>query len=180
MSLVPSTAVISPLLGLCVGLRIISTTDDWALKKGYVEVLDSSLKDYEEFTLCGRFQTYQFRSAPEDENQMIISIENYYMLGSYIALPCGDICTGYYKAKVGSDWKYKKVFGFSEFCSEDFYSYFPSWLPWVWSTVCISASKSQGYMEVNINGEKVGETERYNGYYQDVNTNIFLMNLKEV
>ena len=173
---VPIIAIISSLLELCLGLRTIST-DDWKETKVYVEVLNSSLKDYEEFTLCGRFQTYQFRAdVEEDEFQSIISVEDYYMLGSYIALPCGEICTGSHQAMVGSGWKYKKVFGFSEFGSDDSYSYFPSWLPWTWTSVCISASKPQGYMEVTVNGEKVGRTDRYTGYYQDVDRNIVLMN----
>ena len=73
------------------------------------------------------------------------------MLGSYIAMPCGDICTGSHKAMIGSDWKYKKVFGISEFGE----------LPLVWTSVYISVSKAQRYMEVNINGEKVGRTDRY-------------------
>ena len=56
------TAVVIALLELTCGLRVLSTNKERVLpeKYGYVEIVDSSLKHFDQFSLCGRFQTYQF------------------------------------------------------------------------------------------------------------------------
>ena len=55
-------------------------------------------------------------------------------------------------------------------------SYFPAWEPGVWTGACITASRAQTFIRVNVNGVTVAGTERYRGYYQDIEQNIILMN----
>ena len=53
--------LVTTLLGLGVAIRVISTDEDKIQPRdGFAEILNSSLKDLDEFTLCGRFLTYQF------------------------------------------------------------------------------------------------------------------------
>ena len=63
------TAVVIALLELTCGLRVLSTNKDRVLpeKYGFVEIVNSSLKHYAQFSLCGRFQTYQFISYPDTQ-----------------------------------------------------------------------------------------------------------------
>ena len=82
----------------------------------------------------------------------------------------------YFKCRLGAAWKYKKVFGYTNFGSGSSFSYFPSWQPGLWTSVCVVASKSQAELRVRINGVTVARVESYNGFYQDTDKNLVLMN----
>lgn len=170
------------ILGSSLGLKVVSTDQDQARPDidGYVEIINSSLKGYDEFTLCGRFLVYYFPRIPgEEEYQIILSVGKRFLLSSYGASPCEDLypgCTDYKKFRLGAAWRHKKVFGFSNFGSASSFSYFPSWQPGVWTSVCVTASKSQADLRVRINGVTVARSETYNGFYQDTDKNLILMN----
>ena len=128
-------------------------------KGGFAEVLDSSLKDSDSFSLCWRFLTYQFTTHPELKSyQVILSIGKHYLLSGYVALPCDHIepgCTQYNKDRAGNDWKYKTVLGYSNHGDGNSFTYFPPWQPGQWNTVCVTASTSRGSFRIIINGENV-------------------------
>ena len=93
------------LLASSLGLKVLSTDQDKARPDidGYVEILNSSLKGYDEFTLCGRFLVYHFpRNPGQMDYQLILSVGKRYLLSSYGASPCEDLypgCTDYFKAR---------------------------------------------------------------------------------
>ena len=70
------------LVELASGIKVIATDKKQRLppKNGYVEILNSSLSDYETFSLCGRFLTYQFTSHPDTQTfQILLSMGQYYL-----------------------------------------------------------------------------------------------------
>ena len=44
-----------------------------------------------------------------------------------------------------------------------YHYFFPVWSPAVWNTACISASVTQGYYRVNVNGHIVKEMRDFDG-----------------
>ena len=108
------------LLSLCANhlrsgfsLRIISTNPEQILpdKSGYAEILNSSLKAYNSFSVCGRFLTYQFRSHPDIFTyQTFLSASSHFLLASFSALPCDHLwpgCLRLMRSVLGKFWKYK-------------------------------------------------------------------------
>ena len=164
------------------GIKMITTDRDKLLpeKQGYIEVLNSSLKALDSFTMCGRFMTWQFTVHPDLlTNQVLVSVNKHYLLSGYIALPCGHVepgCTRYNKDRVGTDWKYKKVLGYSNMGESNSFSYFPVWQPGQWNSFCVTASISESFLRIKLNGENVTGTDNYGGYYQTIDKNILLMN----
>ena len=82
---------------------------------GYAELLDSSLVELDELTVCARFLTYQFVTHTDTSEpfQSVLAIGKRSMLEGYTALPCDHLwqgCTDYYKAGVGRPWEYKETF----------------------------------------------------------------------
>ena len=72
-------------------LKMISTDPKAALpaRTGQVEILNSSLYQVESFTVCARFQSYQFPSYEDAEPYNgLISLADNFLLASYVALPC--------------------------------------------------------------------------------------------
>ena len=72
-------------------MKVIST-DAGALlpaKDGRAELLNSSLVNYSEVTLCGRFLTHHFSTHPDSMPvQIIFSYGDNALLRSYITKPC--------------------------------------------------------------------------------------------
>ena len=159
------------LLTVVRAIRVLSTdrgqTED---KRGYAEMYNSSLKEYEEFSLCGRFLTHQFRT--QHSRQIVIAFENIYIIAATIP---SSRYKEKNKEKYGNSWTYKKVFGMTDIGRANSL-YFPSWPPGVWTSVCVTASKLRSFVEVNINGEIVVSTGDYEGHFQKYERNIFLMN----
>ena len=74
--------------------------DNWG-----VEILDSALNNYEEFTICGRVKNYNFkRSSNTSVWETILTADvNQYLL-VFLAIDCEDIynaCTNHYKHYIG-------------------------------------------------------------------------------
>ena len=70
---------------------MISTDPEAALpaRTGQAEILNSSLDQVENFTICARFQSYNFPSYHDSEHYNgLISLADSYILASYVALPC--------------------------------------------------------------------------------------------
>ena len=116
-------------------LKVISTLQDQILpeKYGFAEILNSSLKAYDRFSVCGRFLTHQFRSHPDTfKFQTILSAGSHYLLASFSALSCDHLypgCLRMMKSQLGKDWKYKNIVGYVNLGRSDDYSFFPSWRP---------------------------------------------------
>ena len=167
---------------LSLSIKVISTDKEKTLpeKEGYAEILNSSLREHSCFSLCGRFLTHQFTTHPDIKPyQVVVSIGKHYLLSGYTALPCDHIepgCTRYNKDRARNAWKYKAVLGYSNHGDGNSFTYFPPWQPGQWNSVCVTANTSQGSFRIVINGENVTETSSYNGNYQDIDRNIFLMN----
>ena len=74
--------------------------DDWV-----VEILDSALNNYEEFTICGRVKNYNFkRSSNTSVWETILATDAAQYLLVAIAIDCEDIynaCTNHYKHYIG-------------------------------------------------------------------------------
>ena len=173
--------MISLLVRLGQSIEMITTDPGRKLpdKGGYVELLNSSLKAYDSVTVCGRFVTHQFTVHPDTlTHQVLISVGKHYLLSGYVALPCGHVepgCTKYNKDRV-RNWKYKKVLGYSNLGKTNSFSYYSGWQPGEWNTFCVTASISGALLTVIINGEKMAESDKYGGFYQNIDRNILLMN----
>ena len=86
-------------------LRVILTEpdirpqDDWG-----VEILDSALDNYEEFTICGRVKNYHFKRSSNSVWQTILATDDAMYLQVAMAIDCEDIynaCTNHYKHYIG-------------------------------------------------------------------------------
>ena len=77
-------AVSSSLLAMGSGMKVISS--DWAQGvRGRAEVVNSSLKSYEELTLCARVLTHQFRTV--QQKAAFISLVDCPLLAYSVGLP---------------------------------------------------------------------------------------------
>ena len=136
---------------MAAGLRVLST--DQTGQTGVAEITNLSLEDHREFTVCGRIITYQFKF------QYIIALGPDPLLAT-------DVSSEY---PVGN-----RVFGFTPGLG-----FYPSWLPGVWTSLCISVDKQSQDVKVNINGENI-ETEDFDTEAEGLDPfnvwKIFLMN----
>ena len=86
-------------------LRVILTDpDSLPQDDGGVEVLDSALNNYEEFTICGRVKNYHFKRSSNNVWQRILATDDAMYLLVAIAIDCEDIynaCTNHYKHYIG-------------------------------------------------------------------------------
>ena len=108
MRLMLMSASLLPFLsvGLSLKMTVISTDAGASLpaKYGQAELLNFSLGEYSEVTLCARFLTYHFSTPPDGVPfQTIIAYGTHQLLGSYVAKPCDQRyqgCTERYKEKL--------------------------------------------------------------------------------
>ena len=73
-----------------------------------VEILDSALNNYEEFTICGRVKNYNFkRSSSSSVWETILASDDAQYLHVFLAIDCEDIynaCTNHYKHYIGKTY----------------------------------------------------------------------------
>ena len=139
-------------------VKVISTDAGVSLpaKEGRAELVNSSLVNYSEVTLCARFLTHHFSTHPDGgQYQTLISYGRDDLLSSYTATSCDEFfigCTQKYKERFSKfhhiQWVEGKVFGYL-FDSHN--TYYAVWWPAVWNTACISLSPRLDY-RLNING----------------------------
>ena len=145
-------------LALSKKVKVISTDSGASLpaKDGQAELLNSSLVNYSEVTLCARFLTHHFSTHSDCwPGQTLINYGKDSLLSSYVARSCEQMyagCTQEYQDMFIKDdiqWMSGKIFGYI-FISDD--HCYTVWWPAVWNTACISASPGLGYYRINING----------------------------
>ena len=137
-------------------------------KDGGAELLNSSLGNYSEVTLCARFRSHDFSTHPDGAPyQTLISYGTDDLLSSYTATSCEEFfpgCTQKYKERFSKfphlQWLGGKVFGYLFDSDNTDNTYYTAWWPAVWNTACISLSPSLGY-RLNINGHVALEKQDY-------------------
>ena len=85
------TTLLFTFINYSASLKMISTDPKAILpaRTGQAEILNSSLDQLENFTVCARFQSYRFPSYQDSEPYNgLISLADSYILASYVALPC--------------------------------------------------------------------------------------------
>ena len=172
--------VIILLTNLAHCLKVLRTDESLVLpdRLGQVELLNSSLVGRAEVTICLRFNTFRFSTYGRPwYSQSVLSYGDKTLLYAYVAEDCEAKfpgCTERYKKWV-DNWAHGRPFGY-------FYEngkstgYYPAWQPGIWNQACITASDSQGYLEININGETHYRTNNYMKTFSGRNHNIVLMN----
>ena len=126
----------------------------------------------------GQVLTYQFKTHPNSNRRhVVVAWANYYILAAFVP----SLEDESRQKSIGNVWDYKRVFGMTDYDNIiDYYSYYyPSWQPDTWTSVCVSVSKPETFIEVNINGENVATIFNYDGYFQDDDNNIILMNRED-
>ena len=120
-------------------IRVLQTNPDIELppRSAQAEVLDSSLANLAEFTICMRIKTYQFTSYNEVtfSYQAVMTSGSNWILGAYIGLPCDQQylgCTQKQRDRYGKDWKHSKVIGYTGDGVEN--HAFKTWQPGVWNS----------------------------------------------
>ena len=120
-------------------IRVLQTNPDIELppRLAQAEVLDSSLANLAEFTICMRIKTYQFTSYNEVtfSYQAVMTSGSNWILGAYIGLPCDERylgCTQKQKDRYGKDWKHSRVIGYTGDGVENYA--FKTWMPGVWNS----------------------------------------------
>ena len=133
------TLLLLEFLSLSQAIRVLQTNPDIELppRSAQAEVLDSSLANLAEFTICMRIKTYQFTSYNEvtDSYQAVMTAGPVWILGAYIGLPCDQRylgCTQKQKDRYGQDWKHSKVIGYTGDGVEN--HAFKTWQPGVWNS----------------------------------------------
>ena len=157
-------------------LRVISTDPSASLPRlgGLAVVQDSSIQHLEEFTVCLRFKTYNFDVSKEDGNrgsQSVISIKDFNLLASYLAVQCEEGCEDFPKSFI-PNWKRGKVYG----RTTNNENMFPGWLPLQWRSVCMSSSHQAGSWTLSLDGRDTARFQ-YDGYHKRSPGNILLMNI---
>ena len=146
-------------------MKVISTDPGASLpaKDGRAELMNTSLVNISELTVCARFLTHHFSTPPDNYPfQTIISYGQDSLLCSYVGKSCDFFyqgCTENYIEKFeGQQWIRGKVFG--NFYISGYNYFYPVWLPAVWNTFCITIRATHQYYRVNItiNGHKMVET----------------------
>ena len=100
-------------------VRVLKTDSSQFLPKlsDQADVLNSGLAGYEEVTVCARFLTHQFNCHKDAyDYQGLITVSEFWLLGSYLALPCDwyyDGCTVYKKSYIPG-WTHGTAFGYYE------------------------------------------------------------------
>ena len=126
-------------LTLTGAIRVLQTNPDIELppRLAQAEVLDSSLANLAEFTICMRIKTYQFTSYNKEtfSYQAVMTSGSVWILGAYIGLPCDERylgCTQKQKDRYGEDWKHSRVIGYTGDGVEN--HAFKTWQPGVWNS----------------------------------------------
>ena len=89
INLLPICAILSLLPRCGHGIKVIYSDRENPQSYGYAEILNSSLAEYPEFSLCGRLLTYYF-SVEQTNWQVAISVGRRNILSSLAALPCDN------------------------------------------------------------------------------------------
>ena len=128
-------------------IRVLQTNSDIELPPRFAqaEILDSSLSNLDEFTICLRLKTYQFTSYNKVtfSYQAVMTAGTNWILGAYIGLPCNERylgCTQKQKDRYGKDWKHSKVIGYTGDGVEN--HAFKTWQPGVWNSKFSPALRS--------------------------------------
>ena len=170
------------------GLRVVSTDPGVELphRTGEVEVENSSLHLYPEFTICSRFKTYQFTTYPDNYPfQVVLHLNNHLtFLACFVAVPCSVAgqkdCTLQVQninSNVPGGWKQGKVFGISQSGDWERYVSYPAWQPDTWNTACLTLSAPGRHYQVRLNGQVMGRVKGYRGEHREARgENIRLMN----
>ena len=79
-------------------------------KEGYAEMLNSSLKSHDSFSVCGRFLTYQFMPLMDNmaPYQAVITSGTHFLLSAYTVLSCEHVrpgCDLLTRSLLGKDWR---------------------------------------------------------------------------
>ena len=86
------------LRSLTEGIRVLQTNPDLELppRLAQAELLDSSLSNLDQFTVCMRIKTYQFTTYNEvtASYQAALTSGPIWMFGAYVGLPCDQRYTG--------------------------------------------------------------------------------------
>ena len=134
-------------LSLTEAIRVLQTNPAIELPPRFAqaEILDSSLSNLDEFTICLRLKTYQFTSYNKVtfSYQAVMTAGTNWILGAYIGLPCNERylgCTQKQKDRYGKDWKHSKVIGYTGDGVEN--HAFKTWQPGVWNSKFSPALRS--------------------------------------
>ena len=123
-----------PLILCCraaLSVRVLKTDSTEFLPplSGQADILNSGLAGYEEGTMCARVLTHQFNCHQAAyDYQGLITVAEFWLLGSYLALPCEwqyEGCTLYKKSYIPG-WTHGTAFGYYE--ESNFYrAWEPGW-----------------------------------------------------
>ena len=161
-------------------LKVLTTEPSLVLphRLGQVELLNSSLVKQAELTICLRFLTFRFSTYGQPwYAQSVLTYGDKTILYAYVAEDCEAKfpgCTQRYQAWV-ENWAHGRPFGYFYESSKS-NGYYQAWQPGVWNHCCITASDSQGLLEININGETHYRTKNYRKTFSKLEHNIVLMN----
>ena len=159
-------------------LRVLRTTHDMASfsPSSGAELLNSSLHDLNEMTVCARFSTYQFITHGYREPlQVLLSVgEDLEFLSSYTMLPEPSVALGFWESLIGTKWQHGNVVGFS---NADGGNIFPIWNmgSHVWNHICFISSAIERLYKIIMNGIIVYENKDFDGGHKKVNRNLLFM-----
>ena len=157
-------------------LRVLQTDSTQSLPPltGQADILNSGLAEYEEVTVCARFLTHQFNChRAAYDYQGLITVAEFWLLGSYLALPCDwsyEGCTLYKKSYIPG-WTHGTAFGYYE--ESNFYR---AWEPGSWTSFCFTGSAPLKQSQVFINGKLSLAINNYPANHKKSEANIRLMN----
>ena len=89
--LLPVLVLLPLLCSSCEGIKVISTNPEVFLpdKSGQATILNSSLQDLTEWSLCARFKTFHFSTYGDiTPFQTVIATGGVWMLAGFAVLPC--------------------------------------------------------------------------------------------
>ena len=167
------------------------------------EILNSSIQNLDEFTLCGRIFSHQFSSVAQtflhfltdDDNDL-----NSVALGTFPGYPCDSFyqgyhisyyichdnqieilslmsgCTSYMKTQLGNDYRRGNVYGTLFHPSGNVGDqFFEVWTLGIWHSFCITTSKNRGFLNLYIDGREEVKISNYTGFLMNSSPKIILL-----
>ena len=157
-------------------LAVYKLTEYDATPNSRVEIMNSSISDGEEFTICGRFWSPYNGSMPNIYLGLVYT-PFYWAFSRLDFRDCESWyagCTKHFIKKIPEGWTPGTSIGTHYINKKDYF--FKDWKPNMWNAFCISGNAKNKTHEIHINGHQVFHFDNYEGRHMLVAGNIILLN----
>ena len=158
------------------GIVVYKQTKYEAAPNSRVEISNSSIHEYDQFTLCGRFWS-PFNGSMPNIYLGLVYKPSYWIFSRLDFRDCEDWyagCTGHFRKKIPNGWTPGTWIGTHYFNTADYF--FENWKPEMWNAFCVVGDAANKTLLITINGISVFEADFYEGRHKLKPGNVNLLN----